>query len=1274
MEPVERSAPPGPEPSPGAVWIDRQDEAQSVLDFVLSARSPLVLLFGKNGIGKTSLILHWVIPSALERRQEAFYGECSEALPERVSGRSGDLDLWTAVARPGLIFLDSFERVLDLPEDRRNEILAGLCARVGSPEHAAVLVLVLDETRLGRAFALRSYLPEVAHAACEIKGVPTVDGAAALQSVAQRQGLDCEPAVLDALAADAEALDRGEGVSPDLLRIVGDQLQRLRRASQQPLDLPEYRAMGGLENLLRGFLDRRLEEVAEGGISREVSLAILEEVAAARRAGREPELAGLAERLEVTDPELQRALTGLQGAGGLLRERKSGGVEVVPGVVAVVDREAARRRLDTRESQWILREGAKAWAQVGTLPARETFARIEGQRRRLEVTDDEAALALQCALRYQGEEDLGSARYWLRRIRSEEARVEPLLLALFDPLPAVRAKAATLLAGSHQPEVREQLHLLALKDEESRVRTAAANSLREMKTQALRELLVQEVIDERSPYRERAVDALRIFPEERTIAVLRKLVEDGASPPPLRGRAIEVLSVMQVSAATEALVEIALHDEDPEDRHAAAVGLGSRQDESLVRDSLERLRAARPSAGETHGLAWFRSYLPSVGWAALAVLVALANVFIHGLALLVLRRYWLGALVLAVEGVAWWLMTRDEGCSLILFWLLLYLVSFNAGQLLPAGLLLRQRKAGRLEMGTFRSALAATTTLSAVAWVHGVAHALIGRWRRATALFLCEIVGIALWFTAWNKDSSPIWKLYFWIGLALFFGSFFYDVVPVLREVLGSELTERRWATYRELLRGRIAPALILERLGSADREDASWARSLLRRCGAEVEPDLLLEHLQDEGPARRFVVRHLARNKREELIQRLCGLWSNADETLRHTLLAILVRRPTEASVAALRQLSPLSFGQRLRAALSPWQFRLRVWPKSVVAAALLVLPLIAWAAYLGLDIYRPLLHDVERTGANPDDRIAAAEYLAKVYPDKAFEPLARVFRDTQNEGVQAPRGIAHSLGLIANNVTTNPEVRQKAFAELVAGLTRWSDPEIRETIVAELDNEHLEPARQALQAAVEQKPDGASILLLGRIYLRQGRPVDAEKELLRLRERHQDLGFALMSFYHEDLSQTDPEAFEKAYREARRIADADSSPGSQANLAEAQLTSGRFPEAAQTAQEILSRSPDPTTELNLQFIRLAALVLAGQRSEAEKPLGALQASYSALPPNFRNDWTYGGTLRFLRKSALPPELREQLVSLCELIQTRHPDTYAQQVFAATRAALRAP
>ncbi|MGH9360365.1 MAG: hypothetical protein ACRD2T_00500, partial [Thermoanaerobaculia bacterium] len=173
-QPVAR---PGDSTSGSTVWVDRGEEAQRILEFVLAARSRLVILYGQHGVGKTSLVLRWVMPAAAADH-ETFYGDCELELPPEVGGRGGTCGLWEAAARRALIFIDSFERVLDLPEDRREAIFDDLAGHVLSGRCNSILVLILDKDRLGRAFTLGARLPEVAHAALEIKGIRAREGVA----------------------------------------------------------------------------------------------------------------------------------------------------------------------------------------------------------------------------------------------------------------------------------------------------------------------------------------------------------------------------------------------------------------------------------------------------------------------------------------------------------------------------------------------------------------------------------------------------------------------------------------------------------------------------------------------------------------------------------------------------------------------------------------------------------------------------------------------------------------------------------------------------------------------------------------------------------------------------------------------------------------------------------------------------------------------------------------------------------------------------------------
>ena len=171
--------------APAAFAVDRYDEARRVLDFLLSAGSHLAILYGKSGSGKTALVRQWIVP-AMPTGFEAFYADCDETLPARVEGPAGAMSLEGAAARRALVFLDSFERLLDLSDDRREALLSELCALVRAPRCAAILVLILDEGRLDRAFGLRARVPELAHAALEIEGIGARASLAARVRLASR--------------------------------------------------------------------------------------------------------------------------------------------------------------------------------------------------------------------------------------------------------------------------------------------------------------------------------------------------------------------------------------------------------------------------------------------------------------------------------------------------------------------------------------------------------------------------------------------------------------------------------------------------------------------------------------------------------------------------------------------------------------------------------------------------------------------------------------------------------------------------------------------------------------------------------------------------------------------------------------------------------------------------------------------------------------------------------------------------------------------------------
>ena len=157
-------------------------------------------------------------------------------------------------------------------------------------------------------------------------------------------------------------------------------------------------------------------------------------------------------------------------------------------------------------------------------------------------------------------------------------QVDILLEALSESRAEVRARAARFLAGYPRDDVRNQLHLVALRDSDAHVRAQAVASLGAMKTIAnLLLSLGRELTEPNSPLRLHAVDALAIFKDARACGALAQVVRSNAPGEDVeaRLRAIDVLARQETVEAVEVLLDTAMQDPDGEDRSRAAAALAS---------------------------------------------------------------------------------------------------------------------------------------------------------------------------------------------------------------------------------------------------------------------------------------------------------------------------------------------------------------------------------------------------------------------------------------------------------------------------------------------------------------------------------------------------------------------------------------------------------------------------------------------------------------------------------------------------------------------------
>src|ERR1035441_10366616 len=109
-----------------ACTVDRSAEADRVIEYLLAGGKRLAVLYGSRGSRRRELVRDWVIPRAVDRKLDAYYGECEPDIPATVRGSRDELPIGEALGRGGLVFLGRMERHLAVPDREKQRRLAEL--------------------------------------------------------------------------------------------------------------------------------------------------------------------------------------------------------------------------------------------------------------------------------------------------------------------------------------------------------------------------------------------------------------------------------------------------------------------------------------------------------------------------------------------------------------------------------------------------------------------------------------------------------------------------------------------------------------------------------------------------------------------------------------------------------------------------------------------------------------------------------------------------------------------------------------------------------------------------------------------------------------------------------------------------------------------------------------------------------------------------------------------------------------------------------------------
>ena len=448
-------------PQDRSIFFGRDRERRELMTRLLS--HPLLVLYGRSGAGKTSLLQAGVLSRlprphnltltlrALSDPRELIREELARLAPRDARGEAeasaGSLpELFAQVAHhlSGhlVVVLDQFEEffVRLEPEERRG-FVREVAALVRSMPRRAHLVFSLREDFLAEMSEFEAELPSVLDNRFRLQLLTRDQARQAIVGPAEMFGIAFEEALVDRLLEELQ----GEGIDPPQLQIVLDRLHASRDAGSGAVTKASYDDLGGVRSILIGYLQATLTEDFKE--DRELARAVLKTMVTERGTKAVISLDEIARRLSRPREDVEGIME------RLLRARLVRGL----GEVGIREFELAHEYLIQEVQGWdsdeeisiqharmVLRSSLANWQRFGSLLGPELLTIVAGERTRLEIHREARAMLLRAAALHGR-----PLSPWLEGTEAVEVGVPVLTSFLEEPdlSPVVQRRILEVLFG-----------------------------------------------------------------------------------------------------------------------------------------------------------------------------------------------------------------------------------------------------------------------------------------------------------------------------------------------------------------------------------------------------------------------------------------------------------------------------------------------------------------------------------------------------------------------------------------------------------------------------------------------------------------------------------------------------------------------------------------------------------------------------------------------------------------------------------------------------------